>query len=116
MDICGYLCEMSTDPSITDPDKTIQQLDVIPESTRWIKFLPWIIDWILIHGGLSALGAAIVLAHPLTILTAFLASPITSLDPLTGVGMFAAFVETYLRKPKVIDFSRLRSDTTSLKG
>lgn len=126
--------------SIPDPDKTIQQLNVIPKSISWFKFFPWVIvvlvltgftigfmrspdigmamltDWILIHGGLSALGAAVVLAHPLTILTAFLASPITSLDPMTGVGMFAAFVETYLRKPKVIDFSRLRSDATSLKG
>ncbi|WP_256325034.1 TraB/GumN family protein [Nitrosomonas sp. Nm132] len=126
--------------SINDPDETIQQLDTIPESTNWLKFLPWIIvalvltgftigfmrspdigmamvvDWILIHGGLSALGAAIAFAHPLTILTAFLASPITSLDPMTGVGMFTALAETYLRKPKVGDFSRLRSDTTSLKG
>ncbi|AKH37217.1 MULTISPECIES: TraB/GumN family protein [Nitrosomonas] len=125
---------------INDPDVTIQQLDTIPESTNWFKFLPWvivamvltgftigfmrsheigmamIIDWILINGGLAALGATIVLAHPLTILTAFLAAPITSLDPTTGVGMFTALVEAYLRKPTVGDFSRLRSDTASLKG
>ncbi|SDX02042.1 TraB/GumN family protein [Nitrosomonas communis] len=125
---------------INDPDVTIQQLDTIPESTNWFKFLPWvivamvltgftigfmrsheigmamIIDWILINGGLAALGATIVLAHPLTILTAFLAAPITSLDPTTGVGMFTALVEAYLRKPTVGDFSCLRSDTASLKG
>ncbi|WP_430233349.1 TraB/GumN family protein [Nitrosomonas communis] len=125
---------------INDPDVTIQQLDTIPQSTNWFKFLPWvivamvltgftigfmrsheigmamIIDWILINGGLAALGATIVLAHPLTILTAFLAAPITSLDPTTGVGMFTALVEAYLRKPTVGDFSRLRSDTASLKG
>jgi pheromone shutdown-related protein TraB len=125
---------------INDPDVAIQQLDTIPESTNWFKFLPWvivamvltgftigfmrspeigitmIIDWILINGGLAALGATIVLAHPLTILTAFLAAPITSLDPTTGVGMFTALVEAYLRKPTVGDFSRLRSDTASLKG
>jgi pheromone shutdown protein TraB len=75
-----------------------------------------IIDWILINGGLAAVGATIALAHPLTILTAFLAAPITSLDPTTGVGMFTALVEAYLRKPTVGDFSRLRSDTASLKG
>ncbi len=125
---------------INDPDVAIQQLDIIPESTNWFKFLPWvivamvltgftvgfmrspevgmamIIDWILINGGLAALGATIALAHPLTILTAFLAAPITSLDPTTGVGMFTALVEAYLRKPTVGDFSRLRSDTASLKG
>ena len=126
--------------SVNDPDVAIQQLDTIPESTNWFKFLPWviitmvltgftigfmrspeigmsmIINWILINGGLAAVGAAIALAHPLTILIAFLAAPITSLDPTTGVGMFTALVEAYLRKPTVGDFSRLRSDTASLKG
>ncbi|MDV6344704.1 TraB/GumN family protein [Nitrosomonas sp. Is37] len=132
--------QIMVDGRINDPDITIQQLDTIPESTNWLKFLPWvivtlvltgftigfmrspevgmtmIIDWILINGGLAALGAAIAFAHPLTILTAFLAAPITSLDPTTGVGMYTALAEAYLRKPTVGDFSRLRSDTTSLKG
>ncbi|MEK7302254.1 MAG: conjugal transfer protein TraB, partial [Pseudomonadota bacterium] len=31
-------------------------------------------------------------------------------------GMVVAAVETYLRKPKVSDFHRLRTDTTSLSG
>ncbi len=126
--------------SITNPDERIAQLDTIPASSRWFKFIPWIIvalilagfaigftrspeigtamvvDWILINGGLSALGAAIAFAHPLSILTAFLAAPLTSLNPTIGAGMVVAAVETYLRKPKVSDFNRLRADTTSLKG
>lgn len=126
--------------SIRDPDETLKQLDMIPETSNWFKYLPWIIvavillgftigfnrspeigiamviDWVLINGGLSALGALIALAHPLTILTAFLAAPITSLNPMIGAGMVAAAVETLLRKPQVGDFSRLRSDATSLKG
>lgn len=125
---------------IGDPDEKIAQLDAIPESSRWLKFIPWIIvalilagfaigfmrspeigaamivDWILINGGLSAIGAAIAFAHPLTILTAFLAAPLTSLNPTIGAGMVVAAVETYLRKPKVSDFHRLRTDTTSLSG
>jgi pheromone shutdown-related protein TraB len=125
---------------ITNPDEKIAQLDTIPESSNWFKFLPWIIvaliltgfiigfmrspeigtamvlDWVLINGGLSALGAAIAFAHPLTILTAFLAAPLTSLNPTIGAGMVVAAAETYLRKPKISDFNRLRSDTTSLKG
>ena len=125
---------------IGDPDEKIAQLDAIPESSQWLKFIPWIIvaliltgfaigfmrspeigaamivDWVLINGGLSAIGAAIAFAHPLTILTAFLAAPLTSLNPTIGAGMVVAAVETYLRKPKVSDFHRLRTDTTSLSG
>lgn len=126
--------------SITNPDKTIARLEVQPVSSSWFKYLPWVIvlliltgfvigfmrspeigtamilDWVLINGGLSALGAAIALAHPLTIITAFFAAPLTSLNPTIGAGMVVAAAETYLRKPKVGDFNRLRSDTTSLKG
>lgn len=125
---------------ITNPDERITQLETIPPSSSWFKYLPWlivalivtgfvigfmrspemgtamVIDWIVINGGLSAIGAAIAFAHPLSVLTAFLAAPLTSLNPTIGAGMVVAAVETYLRKPKVGDFNRLRADTTSLKG
>ena len=124
----------------SDPDATIAMLDTIPESSKWLKIIPWLIvalivtgfaigfsrspdigtamliDWIVINGGLSALGAAIAFAHPLSILTAFLAAPITSLNPTIGAGMVVAAVEIYLRKPKVEDFNRLRTDATTPKG
>ena len=73
-------------------------------------------DWVLINGGLSALGALIAAAHPLTVITAFLAAPVTSLNPTIGAGMVTAAVEIYLRKPRVGDFSQLRHDTSELKG
>lgn len=75
-----------------------------------------VIDWIIINGGLAALGALIAMAHPLTIITAFLAAPLTSLNPMVGAGMVTAGMETYLRKPKVGDFGSLRKDASSLKG
>lgn len=126
--------------AIADPHERITQLDIIPPASRWFKLIPWLIvaliltgfiigfmrspelgtsmvlDWVLINGGLSAIGAAIAFAHPLSILTAFLAAPLTSLNPTIGAGMVVAAVETYLRKPQVGDFNRLRSDTTTLKG
>lgn len=135
----GMVQQLETQ-SIVDPDERIARLDAIPTSSKWIKYIPWIIvaliltgfaigfmrspemgttmviEWIVINGGLSALGAAIAFAHPLSILTAFLAAPLTSLNPTIGAGMVVAAVEVYLRKPKVGDFNRLRSDTTSLKG
>ncbi len=74
-----------------------------------------VVTWVVINGGFSALGAAIGLAHPLSILTAFLAAPLTSLNPTIGAGMVVGLVESYLRKPKVSDFESLREDIGSMK-
>jgi pheromone shutdown protein TraB len=73
-------------------------------------------DWVLINGGLSAVGALFAAAHPLTVITAFVAAPITSLNPTIGAGMVTAAAELLVRKPQVRDFSALRHDTTSLRG
>jgi len=73
-----------------------------------------VLTWVFINGGLSALGAAIALAHPVSILTAFLAAPITSLNPTIGAGMVVGIVESALRKPTVHDFETIRSDVGEL--
>lgn len=70
----------------------------------------------LINGGLSALGAAIAAGHPLTLIAAFLAAPLTSLNPTIGAGMVTGAVELSLRRPRVGDFGHLRQDTATLKG
>jgi len=72
--------------------------------------------WIIFNGSLSALGALLGGGHPLSILVAFLAAPITSLNPLLAAGWFAGLTEAYLRKPTVKDFDSLSSDTATLKG
>ena len=66
--------------------------------------------------GLLGLGAAAVLAHPLTILSAIVASPITSLNPMIAAGWVSGMVEAFLKKPKVKDFEELPEDISSLKG
>jgi len=63
--------------------------------------------WILANGIPSAIGAMIALAHPLTILTAFFAAPVTSLTPLIGAGYVAAFVQVYFQPPLVKDFQNV---------
>jgi pheromone shutdown-related protein TraB len=63
--------------------------------------------WILANGIPSAIGALIALAHPLTILTAFFAAPVTSLTPLIGAGYVAAFVQAYFQPPLVKDFQNV---------
>ena len=123
-----------------DTASTIAELETLPEKTRVWRFVPWLIvllvfigfgigfarspslgwslvwDWVLINGSLSALGALIAGGHPGTVLTAFVAAPITSLNPTVGAGMATAAAELYFRKPTVGDFSRLRHDTTHWKG
>ena len=73
-------------------------------------------SWIIWNGGLSALGVLLALGHPLSILTALIMAPITSLNPLLASGWFAGLVEAHLRKPKVKDFEDLADDTSTLKG
>jgi len=123
-----------------NPAAVVAELDQLPTPKRWPKLIPWLIvvavfvgfglgfqrspelgwalvaDWVLINGTLSAFGALLAAAHPLTVLTAFVAAPITSLNPTVGAGMVTAAAEIYLRKPQVGDFGRLRHDTTKLKG
>ncbi len=69
-----------------------------------------ILQWVVINGGLSALGAALAFAHPVSIMAAFLAAPLTSLNPTIGAGMVVGIVESYIRKPKVADFESMRED------
>ena len=73
----------------------------------WNKIKDIFLVWFLVHGILSAIGAAIARGHPLSILTAFAAAPFTSLEPFFAPGWFAGLVEAKLRKPLVKDFQDL---------
>jgi pheromone shutdown-related protein TraB len=138
--IQSYLTQWQGEVDRSKAAERIAELDHIPPGVKWIKVIPWVIvaliltgfvigfsrsadlglqliaDWVLINGGLAALGALIALAHPVTIVGAFLAAPLTSLNPTIGAGMVTAAIEIIMRKPKVADFSRLRHDTTHIKG
>lgn len=72
--------------------------------------------WILANAVLSGIGAAIALAHPLTILSAVVAAPLTSLNPMVAAGWVSGLVETILGKPKVRDFENLPEDISSMRG
>jgi pheromone shutdown-related protein TraB len=124
----------------SDPQTEVERLSILPPPNRWIKFVPWVIAalvltgfylgfskspelgwelvtiWVLVNGGLAALGALIARAHPLTILSAMIAAPLTSLNPAIAAGMVTGLVESWIRKPKVSDLERLRDDATTLKG
>jgi len=75
-----------------------------------------IVQWVLATGLLGALGCAIAGGHPLSILAAFLASPLTPLHPALASGTVSALVEAALRKPTYADFMALRDDVQHLRG
>jgi pheromone shutdown-related protein TraB len=66
--------------------------------------------WVLINGIPSGIGAILAAAHPVTILAAFLAAPITSLSPVIGAGYVTAFVQAYFRPPRVRDFQTVSEE------
>jgi len=74
------------------------------------------INWILWTGSFAAIGTALAFGHPLSILTAFVAAPISTLHPLIAVGWFAGLVQAYIKRPSVRDVEMLSEDIFSLKG
>ncbi|PQJ96121.1 TraB/GumN family protein [Chromatium okenii] len=124
----------------TPPTPTLVALEQIPPPSRWPTRFAWALlalilagfiwgfaqdaalgwalinTWIVLTGGLAALGALVANAHPLTIVVAFLTAPLTTLNPLIAVGMVTVAVELYLRPPHVGDFSRLRADVAHWRG
>ncbi|HJO35932.1 MAG: TraB/GumN family protein [Pseudomonadota bacterium] len=122
------------------PGEVAAELASLPPASRWPRLVPYLIvalvlagfaigfarspelglslvgDWVLINGGLSAAGALLALAHPLTIAGAFVAAPLTSLNPTIGAGFVAAALEIWLRKPQVADFQSLRDDVMAWRG
>jgi pheromone shutdown-related protein TraB len=119
----------------------IASLNIIPEKGIWGRFAGWIFSlaivglfvagffysgsqaslkmitwWALITASFAALGALIMLAHPLTIAASALSAPITTLHPLIAAGWVAGLAEASLRKPQVKDFLALPDDIVSVRG
>jgi pheromone shutdown-related protein TraB len=72
--------------------------------------------WCLITGLLGGAGAMVALGHPLTVLSAVLAAPLTTLHPLIAAGWVSGLVEAVARKPKVRDLESLSEDILSVRG
>ncbi len=72
--------------------------------------------WVLANAALAGLGAALALAHPLTILSAIVAAPLTSLNPMIAAGWVSGLVEAFIGRPKVKDFEALPEDIVSVRG
>ncbi len=82
----------------------------------WQMSLNMFWRWLLIHGGLAAVGSLLAWAHPLTILIAFVGAPIGTLNPFGKIGLFTGVAEAFLRKPRVRDLEGLAEDVATFKG
>jgi len=126
--------------SIQEP-APLEELESLPPPSRWSKIWPWLIPlavlgliawgfvqggaergidsiviWVGVNGILSALGAALAFAHPLTILSAFVAAPLTSLNPAIAAGWVAGLVQAWIRPPSVGDFEALPEALETFRG
>lgn len=82
----------------------------------WTTVEDMLIGWVLPNSIFAAVLTAAALARPLSILTAFLCSPITSLNPLLPAGVVVGLVEAWQRRPTVEDCERINEDVQSIRG
>ncbi len=123
----------------SDPVSKLQKLDRIPPAPSWPKWLAFgtvaavfaligyafyqspqlgisaLRDWIVLTGGLAAVGALVAGAHPLTIVVSFVTAPFKPIRILP-TGAFAAMSELAIRRPQVADFEALRQDLSDWRG
>ena len=68
--------------------------------------------WTLFNAIFAAVGCILARGHPLAILTAALASPITSLNPALAAGWFAGYVQLRISEPTAEDLQLFLKGTT----
>lgn len=117
-----------------------ENIEIIPEKKSKVKFANYIVPlifiviiimgfikgkaialnmlkyWILANGLFTSIFLIPILANPLTILSAWIVSPITSLNPTIGAGIVLSIIEAFFKKPRVKDFENLTNDISSFKG
>ena len=112
-------------------DESLNDLNQLPTSSRFSKSVPWLIPafvmslmiyfiatgervnliemftvWTAANAVFAALGCALARGHPLAILTAAAASPITSLNPTLAAGWFAGYVQLKIKEPTAEDLQQ----------
>jgi len=106
----------------------LSELDQLPKRSTVTKALPWAlplimvaaiagvlsttsgVDWVefftvwtAANAAFAALACLLARGHPLAVLTAGLASPITSLNPALAAGWFAGYVQLKVAEPTAAD-------------
>ena len=127
----GHLNGIENHLSNHKPKHSLEELSTIPKRTLVSKSIPWLIPifvfglfgffvyrgssvdivelftvWTLANAVLAAIGCIIARGHVLAILTAALASPITSLNPTLAAGWFAGYVQLKVAEPTAEDLQQ----------
>ena len=109
----------------------MDDLATVPKRSAFAKSIPWLIPlfvfslfgyllyqgnsvdlvelftvWTLANAVLAAIGCIIARGHILAVLTAALASPITSLNPTLAAGWFAGYVQLKVAEPTAEDLQQ----------
>lgn len=115
-----------------DTDHVLAPMETVPAPSLWSRSVKWLVPslivaiiaygffsagaahslesisiWVLVNGVLAAVGAALALGHPITVLAAFLAAPITSLNPTIAAGWVSGLVQAWVKKPTVADLEAM---------
>lgn len=127
----GHLAGVTEHLQSSNRVHDLEELSTLPKRTAVATILPWAIpfglmalvailvgtgkdvDWIefftvwtIANAVFAAIGCIIARGHPLAILTAALASPITSLNPALAAGWFAGYVQLKVAEPTAEDLQR----------
>jgi pheromone shutdown-related protein TraB len=127
---------------LKDPvdDDVKNELDYVPPPSLTSKILPWLIPalvaavfiwgftsgrkeiagevalyWVLANGILTSIGCLLAFAHPITVVAGFIAAPITSLNPTIGAGFVTAIVQSFLVKPRIMDFEQINNKSLKIR-
>lgn len=117
------------------------ELATIPPPSPWTRILAWVIPvlmllafykgyqdhagerleemllaWAIPTGALSGIFTVAALGHPITIVTACVVAPITTLHPAIGAGMITGLVEAWVRKPTVEDCEKVAEAVSSIRS
>jgi len=123
----GVAKKLSESPSA----EQLEELSVLPQRSRVVRMLPWAfplvmiavitgfvangdgVDWVkfftiwtVANAVFAAIGCILARGHPLAILTAAAASPITSLNPALAAGWFAGYVQLKVAEPTADDLQQ----------
>lgn len=103
-------------PSILGWGLTLAVLGIMAYKAQSVSFFEVFSLWALWTGIPAGLGALVAGGRLLSVLTATIAAPITTLIPVLGAGMVAGTVEGYLNKPTVEDCEHVPEQMVTLKG
>lgn len=121
-------------------NQNIEELNKVPPKSLAGKIVPWLIpvlivilivfgfkqnmdtgieqikSWFLFNSIFAAIFTVLCLPHQLSVLTAFIAAPFTSINPMLACGWFAGLVEASLKKPTVEDVNNIPDDIFNIKS